>query len=304
MRVHVLLATVQLCFASLAIVGRVALRDIPPNAIVLTRVAGGALVFTALARAGGAMAIRRDDVLRFVACAILGVVTNQLLFVNGLALSTATSATMLGATIPVFTATFAVLLGVERWRGARFAGIILALAGALALIAVRPADGRHGSNPTLGNTIIVINCLSYALFLVVVRPLTTRYRPMTLVAVLFAIGTLFVAPFGVPAWIELAPRLTGADVALLAFILAVPTVGAYALNQLAMRDAEPSLVAAYIYLQPVFGTLGAILLLGERPGLETAVAAALIFTGLYVSSRQGARATSRATQGPREDRRE
>ncbi len=288
LRVHGVLLLVQICFASLAVAGRFALRDIPPDAIVMTRVAGGAVVFFLLARRAGPPLIARADVPRLVWCAILGVAFNQTLFVNGLRMTSATSASMLGGTIPVFTATIAVLFGVEAWRTERFAGIALSLTGAVVLIATRSPNvgaGVTGQHPAIGNSMIVANSLLYALFLVLVRPLALKYAPMTLVALLFVAATPFVLPLGIPAWIELVPRITGADVAFLAFILAFPTVGAYALNQIAMQKADPSLVASYIYLQPLFATAGAVLLLGERPGVFTAVAAFLIFSGLYVSSR-------------------
>jgi drug/metabolite transporter (DMT)-like permease len=282
--VHLALLAVQVCFASMAVAGRFALRDIPPNAIVTVRVVGGALVFWLLALRGPTIRVARGDLPRLAGCAALGVIVNQLLFVNGLSLSSATHASMLGATIPVFTATFAVLLGVERWRAARFGGIFLALAGALLLIAAKPPAGA-GSNPMLGDTLIVVNCLSYALFLVIVRPLTVRYPPMLLVAIIFTIAAPVIAVAGAPGWADLAPRLRAEHLGWLTFLLAFPTVGAYALNQIAMRDAEASVVAVYIYLQPLFATVGAMWLLGERPGWHTAVAAALIFAGLWVSSR-------------------
>jgi drug/metabolite transporter (DMT)-like permease len=290
--VHSLLIVVQICFASLAVAGRFALRSVPPDALVLTRVAGGALIFFALARwQGGSLAIARADVPRLLACAVLGVVCNQLLFVNGLRLSSATSASMLGGTIPVFTATFAVLFGVEKWRTARFIGIALSLSGALVLIATRVKTGTAGDHPALGNAMIVVNSISYSLFLVAVRPLAAKYPPMTLVALLFATALPLVAPFGIPAWIELAPRLAAADVGFLAFIVAVPTVGAYSFNQIAMQRADASLVAIYVYLQPLFATTGAVLLLGERPTIFTALSAVLIFAGLWVSSRRSSPAS-------------
>ena len=87
--VHLILLVVQVCFASLAVVGKKALVAIPPGVIVSTRVAGGALVFFLLARRQGPLRVARGDLGRLVLCALFGVVVNQLLFVNGLERSTA-----------------------------------------------------------------------------------------------------------------------------------------------------------------------------------------------------------------------
>jgi drug/metabolite transporter (DMT)-like permease len=74
-------------------------------------------------------------------------------------------------------------------------------------------------------------------------------------------------------------------VGFLAFLILVPTVCAYSLMQIALRRAQSSLVASYIYLQPVFATAAAALLLDERPGGRTAVAALVVFAGVWISTR-------------------
>src|SRR5579862_964873 len=85
----------QVCFGSLPVAGRIALDDLPADAIVITRMAAGAIGFFAWARARNELRIARADVPLLVACAVLGVVANQLLFMHGLARSTATNAAVL-----------------------------------------------------------------------------------------------------------------------------------------------------------------------------------------------------------------
>jgi drug/metabolite transporter (DMT)-like permease len=287
--IHLLLIAVQICFASLAVMGKLALATLPANAIVLTRVTGGGIVFFLLARHRGELPVRlaRGDLPLIVACGVLGVVVNQLFFVNGLALSTAVNASVLGCAIPVFTVGIAMASRREPFRPLRVLGIAVALAGTLVLVKVDrfSLSDAHA----VGNLLLIINAFSYAAFLVLVRTLAGRIPPLALVTLVFAAAWPLVAPVGIPAWIHLVGRLTARDVALLAFIVAVPTVGAYALNQLALERADASLVAAYIYLQPLFAVAGAMLLLHERPGWRTLVAAALIGGGLWLSTLRTAR---------------
>src|SRR5262249_17344002 len=94
-KVHLELLAVQLLFAGLAIVGTIALRSVPANAAVLVRVAGSAAPLVVLARARGPLRIARRDLPLVVACAILGVAANQLLFMNGLQRTTAVNATVI-----------------------------------------------------------------------------------------------------------------------------------------------------------------------------------------------------------------
>jgi drug/metabolite transporter (DMT)-like permease len=288
--VHAILVLAQICFASLAVIGRLALLHVPASAVMLTRIAGGAVVFCGLLRARGYFPLpERRDVPRLVACALLGIVVNQFLFLNGLARSSATNASVLGCTIPVFTLLVATLTRVERPTRPRLAGIAVALVGALVLVGVDRFDASEGK--VLGNVLVVLNSLCYGTFLVVVRPLSARYPAMTLIAWLFALSVPFAAVLGTSAWVELAPHVTARDAGLLAFLVAIPTVGAYSLNQLSIQRAESSLVASYVYLQPFFATIGASLLLDESPSPRTYLAAAFIFAGLWLSA-------SRTTAGP------
>jgi len=275
---HLFLVLVQICFASLAIFGKAALVHVPANAIVLTRVAGGALAFLLVARVRGRVAAR--DLPLILLCSILGLVGNQLLFINGLARTTAVNAAVLGSMIPVFTAAIAMLTRREPARPLRILGIIVAFAGTLVL--VRADRFSFSDEATVGNLMIVGNSLCYATFLVLVRRLAGRVPPLTLVALVFVLAVPFVAPLGIPAWASFTP--TRSDLALLAFIVLVPTIGAYGLNQLALARAEASLVAVYVYLQPLLATAGALIFLGERLDARIAVAGALILGGLVFST--------------------
>jgi len=274
----------QICFGSLPVAGRIALAHLPADAIVITRMTAGTIGFYVWARASGPIRIAPRDWPMIVFCALLGVVGNQLLFMHGLVRSTATNAAVLGSTIPVFTAIFALAFGRETLRGARVAGIGVAMCGAVVLALARGDGPSLGSEHLIGNLMILGNSACYGLYLVVVRPLALRYSPIVLIAALFLVGTILVAPMGVIAWHD-APPLGTDDYESLAFLILVPTWGAYSLTQLALRHAESSLVASWIYLQPVVTATGAMIFLGERPGVATAIAAAFIFSGVWLSTR-------------------
>ena len=256
---------------------------IGPAGIVLARVAGGALVFGLIAWHRGVLRVRKADIPAIAGCALIGVAANQELFVQGLARSTATNASVLGSTIPVFTALVAIMLGREPVRARRLAGIAIAFGGAAALVGIDRVS--MSSSHLAGSVMVLVNSLCYGTYLVVVRPLATRYDPLALVAWLFIFSLPMVAPLGV---IELAgaPPLDGGDLAYFAFLIAVPTVAAYGLVQVAIRHAEASLVAAYIYLQPVLAAFGAWLLLDEQPTLRIAVCGAVVLFGVWLAARR------------------
>lgn len=257
--------------------------SIGPAGIVLARMLGGALVFALIAWYRGVLRIERRDIPALLGCALIGVAANQELFVQGLARSTATNASVLGSTIPVFTALVAIVLGREQARPWRLAGIAVAFTGVAALVGVDELSLSSGH--LVGSTMILINSLCYGTYLVVVRPLADKYDPLGLLAWMFIAGVPMVAPFGIVEFID-APPLHAGDIGFFAFLIAVPTVAAYGLVQIALRHTESSLVAAYIYLQPVLATVGAMFLLDEQPTARTAVCGAIVLFGVWLAARR------------------
>lgn len=273
----------QICFAALPVAGRLALADIPPGAIPLVRTLGGALVFSAIAWRRGALRIERRDAPFLVLCALLGNVLNQELFIHGLARTTATNAVVIGSTIPVFTALTVIVLGREPVRLRRLLGIAIAFGGVATLVGAENLS--MSSDNFAGSVMVLINALSYGIYLAIVRPLAERYDPITLLAFMFLAGIPMVAPIGIHALATHAHPLTPSDYAFLAFLVAVPTVCAYSFVQIGLRRAESSLVAVYIYLQPVIAATGAVLILHESVGLRLVLCGAVVFAGVWFAAR-------------------
>jgi drug/metabolite transporter (DMT)-like permease len=283
--VHLTLLVAQLCFASLSIAGRLAMQGaIGPAGIVMARMVGGAAVLATFAWWRGVLRIDKRDVPAIVGCSVLGMAANQELFVQGLARSTAVNASLLGSTAPVFTAIVAIMLGRERVQVRRLAGIAIAFAAAAVLVGVDRVSTAEGHR--LGTMLLVLCALSYGTFLVVVRPLAEQYDPLGLLAWMFVFAAPMVVPFGI---IELAstPPLGAGDIGYLAFLIAVPTVAAYGLVQVALKRSESSLVAAYVYLQPVLAAIGAWFLLDEELTVRTVVCGVIVLGGVWLASRKG-----------------
>jgi len=257
--------------------------SIGPAGIVLARMTGGALVFALIAWRRGVLRLARADVPALIGCSLIGVAANQELFVQGLSRSTATNASVLGSTIPVFTALVAILLRREPVHPRRLIGIAVAFSGVAALVG---ADQMSMSSDHLaGSVMVLVNSLCYGTYLVVVRRLAGKYDPLALLAWLFLFAVPMVAPLGI---IELAhtPALHASDIEFILFLIAFPTVAAYGLVQVALRRTESSLVAAYIYLQPVIATIAAMWLLDEQPTARTAVCGAIVLFGVWLAAQR------------------
>jgi drug/metabolite transporter (DMT)-like permease len=280
---HFALIGVQLMFGTWPIVGKIALRAIPPTALVAFRVTGAAIAFLIMQNTmGRVQKIRKSDYGRLALYSLLGVVLNQLLFVKGLSLTTVINATLLGTTIPVFTLLVSITLGYDRVSLRKALGIMLAALGVVYL--VDPLRADFSGSTTLGNLLIVANSISYGAYIAISKDLLKRYGALTVITWIFIFGSLMTIPLGGYALASSQPVESYGTMVWLAvfYIIIVPTVAAYYLNAWALARVAPSTVAVYIYLQPLIAFALAPLVLNEKWNSRTWVASALIFAGVAV----------------------
>ena len=284
-RVHAALAAAQTGFALFPIFGKLALVSIPPLVLAAIRVVAAAFLLELVRRASGAQPIPRADRALLMLFALLGVAFNQVLFILGLSMTTAIHTSILMSSIPVFTLATAALLRHERLTSRAVAGMLLAGMGALLLLSAKGFDWQ--SRYFRGDLLLLANCLSYSLFLVLSRPILARCEPLTFVAAIFRYGAVPIVLVSLPAMWNFSPSsVTPLAWASLAAIVLFSTAVPYFLNTWALARTDASRVAAYVFFQPLVASGLAILVLGERPGWTTAVAAALILSGLAVSIRR------------------
>lgn len=281
---HVALLAVQVIFGMWPVMGKIALRAVPSTGLVAIRVGGAAVAFLFLLGLRRRLVLpERRDLARLALYSLLGVVINQSLSVKGLSLSTAVNAALINTAIPIFTLLVGALLGRERLTARAALGTLVAAAGVLYLI--DPFRASLGGDKTAGNLMLVGNACAYGAYLAISRDVFQRYGALTAITWVFAIGSLAAVPLGGYQLAQTDLRSVGLFIwAVLVYTVLVQTVGAYYLNAWALERVEPSTVAIYTYLQPLFTFATAPLFLGsaESPGLRHAVATLLIFAGVAV----------------------
>jgi drug/metabolite transporter (DMT)-like permease len=296
---HLALIAVQAMFGTWFIVGKVVLRSVSSTGLVAFRIGGAALALMVLRRRLGELrSMRRRDLGWLILCSMLGVGLNQLLFVKGLSLTTAIDAVLITATIPAFTLVVSILLGYDQLSWRRSLGIGLAAGGVIYL--VDPLRSDFAARTTVGNLLIVASSLGYAFYMVLSKNLFKRYGALNVITWVFLISSIVTVPIGIYGFSGGHLNTIPAAVWLrIAYIIVVPTAGAYYLNAWALTRVSPSTVATYIYLQPLIAFGLAPLFLGERLGVRTVIACLLIFAGVgIVTSRGRSKAISEVADRP------
>ncbi|MBL7764920.1 MAG: DMT family transporter [Chitinophagaceae bacterium] len=257
---------------------------IAPNGFILIRVVVATVLFW-LSFFGGdrfKTKIERKDWKTLILCALFGVATNQLLFFQGLSLTSPIHASLMMLSTPILVSVFAAFILKESLTPLKIAGLIIGVAGAAFLVTIAGKDSV-AKNPILGDFFVFLNATSYAIYLIMVKPLMTRYRPIIVIRWVFLIGSFMVFPFGIKDFVAIDWSVfQTTDFMALAFIVICVTFFTYLWNIYALRILSPSTAGAYIYLQPLFAAIIAILFLHEPLSWMKGISAVLIFTGVYL----------------------
>lgn len=257
---------------------------IGPNGFIALRVACGSVAFWLLHRFFVREKIERRDIGRIVLCAMLGVVINMLFFFQGLKLTTPINAALLMTTVPILVLLTSSFLLKERITLKKLLGIAVGATGAVILI-IYGNKFAYRTSTLLGDLMVFANAVSYGFYIVLMKQLTRKYHPLTIVKWIFPIGLIILLPVGwqdlqAVSWSTLPPVVWFS----IGYVLLLATVGTYALNPYALSILSASTVSIYIYLQPLFAAVISISLAQEEFHWTKATAAACIFFGVYLVS--------------------
>lgn len=276
----------QLLFGSLPVIGKIVLAVLPPVALVGIRTAITAAILIGIQTFRGRFWLReKGDYWRFAVLSLFGVVLNQLFFIGGLSLTTASNTSLLAVMIPVFALAVGAIARFERLTILKVAGIILAAIGVIILIDPRKAS--FSSQTTLGDICIIINCLAYGLYVATSKQAIMRNGIFRSMMWVFIFASLVCIPLGAYSLSTIDLAAVPTKIWLISIYIAIgATAAPYLLNAWALSKVNPSTVAVFVYLQPLIGFTLAVLFLGESVTAIFVIAAALIFAGVFLVTKK------------------
>ena len=260
---------------------------IQPYGFILLRVGGAAILFWMLSFFTKSEKIDKSDWWRIGACALFGMVLNMLMFFKGLSLSTPINSAVSMTITPVLLLLLTALILRERITWVKTFGIVFGLSGALVLILFQEKTQENASNIPLGNLLFVLNAISYSFYLILVKPLVSKYKPITILKYFFLIAVCINLPLGYSKFMEVEwTNLSLSDVGSMLFVIVATTFLTYLFNIFALKQLSPSTVGVFIYLQPVVATTFAVLVGADSLNTLRIGAACLIFFGVFLSTRK------------------
>ena len=235
--------------------------------------------------------VEKADLKKIAVLSLFGVSINQSLFIKGMALTSSISGAIIMITSPLLVLLIGNLVLKEKITLTRISGILIGLGGAALLILTSTLSNGKEDN-ALGDLFIFINALSWGTFLVFVKPLMQKYNTITVLKWVFLFGLPILVPLGWPGMLEAQwSTFSGETWFDVGFVVIGVTFIAYLLNVYSLKVLSPTVVSAYIYLQPLFAAAIALYLGTDVLSWQKIVSALLIFAGVMLASRNSARKT-------------
>ncbi len=199
--------------------------------------------------------------------------------------TSASQAGVIVSCLPLLVALLAFWLLKEHISRAIIVGFTLCIGGSLLLTWVSP-QSTQAPNPILGNTLEFLAMMCAAYYTISIKRLSTRYAPLTLIAMQGLSGTLFFAAF-LP-FIDIPEQHEPSALAGILYLGTFVTLGAYGLYNYAITKVSVLTAAAYSNLVPIFTLILSAILLGEVLTFWQWFSIAVVFVGVMVSQRHQA----------------
>jgi drug/metabolite transporter (DMT)-like permease len=230
--------------------------------------------------------IEKGDLWRIALASFLGLYLTQMSFLVGITMATAIDSAILGTLGPVFTMIFAYFFIGEPITGKKAGGVTVALAGVIFLILNSVHAGGASSTTPLGFVMLLINSLTFSMYLGIFRPLISKYSVVTFMKWAFLFALLMSLPFSVKGMFTMdygaVPVLVRWEIG---YLIIFATFIAYYLIPYGQKRIRPTLVSMYNYLSPIIATVVSIWTGIDHLTWQKVVAASAIVGGVILVSK-------------------
>jgi len=262
--------TSAVLFGASLVAVRVIVEDVPPTTFAFVRFGIGGLFLMACLMVGwkGLLRVSRGDLPAMILLGGLIFAVFPVIINVSLSLTEASRGALMVATMPIWSAVLARLIGGEHLTRRQIAGIALSFSGVGIVMAERGLNLDGQGRALLGDTIMFLGASTGALYGILAKRMLRRYRPLTVTAWAMIGGSTLLIPFVFGELVLFRQSVSiDAQVALLIGFTAIfgGAIG-YVLWTFGLSRLSATQTAVYINLNPLVAALLAAALLSERLG--------------------------------------
>jgi drug/metabolite transporter (DMT)-like permease len=285
---YLLLSLTSLFWAGNTILGRFIVGHVPPVTLAFIRWSGAFLILLPFALRhlvrDWPLIRKHAGVLALIAFTGFSVYNTMAYY--GLQYTTAINGLLLQSVSPLFVAMWSFALFHDRLTVRQAGGICVSLTGVLVIICHGSLDVLLGIGFNRGDVCFVLALVVYGFYAAYLRK-RPAIHPFSFLAVGMGLGAAFLIPAVI---IEIAsgrtPVFDAESLLSFAFICIFPSLLGYLFLNRGIELVGANRAAPFIHLVPVFGSVLAVVLLGERFELYHAIGYALVFSGITIATRK------------------
>lgn len=261
-----------------------------PFVLFTLRAIGATAIFWLMSLFAPKERVEKGDLWKIALASFLGLFLTQTTFLVGITMATSIDCAIIGTLGPVFTMIFAFFFVGEPITGKKAGGVAVSLAGVLFLIFNSVHSGGASATTLLGIVMLLLNSLTFSMYLGIFRPLISRYSVITFMKWAFLFALLMSLPLSAKGLVATDYSAIPANVRWeIGYLIVFATVIAYYLVPYGQKYIRPTLVSMYNYLSPVIATIVSIWTGMDVLSWQKVVAATAIVGGVILVSKSRAR---------------
>ena len=212
--------------------------------------------------------------------ALLIGVLRKVFIMYGLSMTSPIDGSIIDTIVPLLVLLLSVLLGMDRFTELKVAGLLLGMAGAVAVV-LTGASSSHQHSHVWGNVMIMLCACATALYMVWFKALVARYRITTVLRWVYCVAAVVALPFGLKEIIHTDyAAIAGHALFPTLFVLTVPTYLPNLMLNYALKSVPATVSSIYTYLQPVLAIAISVGMGLDKLHADTVVFALVIFVGV------------------------
>lgn len=265
-----------------------------PIALTFFRFLGGMLLFWI-----ASVFVKREhvpfkDIVLLFFASIFGLTLNQLPFFIGLSMTSSIDASIVVTMLPIITMILSAIFLKEPITQLKAIGVLVGASGAL-IIVFGGATEQVGSGNMLGNLIVFLAVIGFAIYLTMFKKLIDRYHPITIMKWMFLFATITGLPFSYANIIEANyAGLSAMSWISVGYVIVFATFLGYLLLPIGQKVLRPTTLSMYNYVQPIVASIVAVMMGLDKFGYHQGLSALLVFSGVYIVTQSKSRAQMEA----------
>ena len=222
--------------------------------------------------------VEHSDRLKIFGAAMLMGIVKKMCMMFGLSQTSPIDGSIIGTSTPLLVLLLSVAVGMEHFTQMRVYGLLLGMAGAVAIIL---SSNTHAHSGIIGNILIFTSACVSAIYMVWFKQIVAKYKPTTILRWIYCSSAIIMLPIGAHDIVTTNFGNMSSEIILATlFVLIVPTYLPNLLLNYSLSVVPPTISSIYAYIQPIVAIILTVAMGLDKIRLDIVLFAIIVFVGV------------------------